>query len=188
MSQSVTQRPRGRLDARGAFVFGVTRAFAVDLPERLDIVQRHRRRTRQFAFAIEPRARRRGTRSHTTSSTHGPPTIQNRRGSATTGRQDRSAGWRCHSVYIAGANAIGVPGCPELAFSTASMEKVRIVLMQRRSRSSDMGCAILECPTTSRCPKGYSSAARQDATPERRYSSFGVGPRSGAISRAGAAC
>jgi hypothetical protein len=31
---------------------------------------------------------------------------------------------------------IGAPGCPEFAFWTASIERVRIVLMARRSRAS----------------------------------------------------
>src|SRR5215831_10999913 len=42
---------------------------------------------------------------------------------------------RCHKQYATGASAIGVPGCPELAACTASMDRVRMVLMQRRSRS-----------------------------------------------------
>src|SRR5216684_3433933 len=35
----------------------------------------------------------------------------------------------CHRQYTTGARAIGVPGCPELAAWTASMESVRMVLM-----------------------------------------------------------
>src|SRR5205823_1958724 len=35
----------------------------------------------------------------------------------------------CHTAYTTGANAIAVPGWPELACCTASMLKVRIVLM-----------------------------------------------------------
>jgi hypothetical protein len=36
---------------------------------------------------------------------------------------------RCHSVYATGASAIGVPGCPEFAACTASIDRVRIVLI-----------------------------------------------------------
>ena len=36
---------------------------------------------------------------------------------------------RCHSVYATGANAMGVPGWPELAAWTASIDSVRIVFM-----------------------------------------------------------
>src|SRR5580698_350798 len=36
---------------------------------------------------------------------------------------------RFHKVYTRGASAIGVPGCPDLACWTASIERVRIVLM-----------------------------------------------------------
>ena len=39
----------------------------------------------------------------------------------------------CHSVYTTGAMAIGVPGWPELAFCTASMHNVRIVLTEMSS-------------------------------------------------------
>ena len=33
----------------------------------------------------------------------------------------------CHTVYATGASAIGVPGCPELAACTASIDSVRMV-------------------------------------------------------------
>src|SRR5438045_3823451 len=42
--------------------------------------------------------------------------------------------WRVKSLYPNGARAIGVPGWPELAFCTASMDSVRTVLMQSASR------------------------------------------------------
>src|SRR3954449_9523650 len=45
---------------------------------------------------------------------------------------------RCHSVYATGARAIGVPGCPEFAFWIASIDSVRIVLMQSWSMSVSM--------------------------------------------------
>ena len=41
----------------------------------------------------------------------------------------------CQRVYATGAIATGVPGWPELAFWTASIDSVRMVLMQARSRS-----------------------------------------------------
>ncbi len=47
---------------------------------------------------------------------------------------------RCHRVYATAAKPIGAPGCPELAFCTASMDKVRIVSMLSWSRSF-CGCA-----------------------------------------------
>jgi hypothetical protein len=36
---------------------------------------------------------------------------------------------RCHSVYAVGATTIGVPEWPELAFSIASIAKVRMVFI-----------------------------------------------------------
>src|SRR5690349_5895086 len=43
---------------------------------------------------------------------------------------------RFHRVYTSGASAIGVPGWPDLACCTASMDSVRIVLMHSRSSSA----------------------------------------------------
>ncbi len=37
-------------------------------------------------------------------------------------------------MYATGARPIGAPGCPEFAFCTASIARVRIVLMQSVSR------------------------------------------------------
>src|SRR5262249_6835658 len=41
----------------------------------------------------------------------------------------------CHRQYATGAMPMGVPGWPDWAFWTASMQRVRIVLTQSRSRS-----------------------------------------------------
>src|SRR3954453_24067146 len=43
---------------------------------------------------------------------------------------------RVYRTYAIGASAIGVPGWPEFAFWTASMERVRIVSMHSRSSES----------------------------------------------------
>src|SRR3954469_10841049 len=43
---------------------------------------------------------------------------------------------RVNSEYVTGASAIGVPGWPELAFWTASIDSVRIVLMHSSSRAA----------------------------------------------------
>src|SRR4051794_39384573 len=43
---------------------------------------------------------------------------------------------RVHSTCASGASAIGVPGCPEFAFCTASIARPRITLIPRCSRSS----------------------------------------------------
>src|ERR1700691_1682110 len=45
----------------------------------------------------------------------------------------------CHSVYATGAIAMGVPGCPESAAWTASMARVRMVLILMRSIDSNDG-------------------------------------------------
>src|SRR5579864_5346531 len=42
--------------------------------------------------------------------------------------------WRVHRTYAMVAAPIGIPGCPELAACTASIESILIVLMQRSSR------------------------------------------------------
>ncbi len=43
---------------------------------------------------------------------------------------------RVHSTYASGASAIGVPGCPEFAFCTASIASVRIVSIHNWSNSA----------------------------------------------------
>src|SRR5262245_45986958 len=43
---------------------------------------------------------------------------------------------RFQSVYTSGANAIGVPGCPDFACCTASIDRVRMVLIDSWSSSS----------------------------------------------------
>src|SRR5215469_16017987 len=48
----------------------------------------------------------------------------------------------CHRQYATGARAIGVPGCPELAAWTASIDNVRIVLMHVASRAAQ-SCMIV---------------------------------------------
>src|SRR4249920_1786242 len=42
---------------------------------------------------------------------------------------------RVQSTWARGASAIGVPGCPELAFCTASMARARMTLMPAGSTS-----------------------------------------------------
>src|SRR5215470_5799387 len=69
---------------------------------------------------------------------------------------------RFHSVYTSGANAMGVPGWPEFAFWTASMESVRIVLIASWSSS------LLVMPSGLRC-----------------FSPLSCQPRSPALSRLG---
>jgi hypothetical protein len=58
------------------------------------------------------------------------------------------AGWKCRNrsqrTCTTGAKAIGVPGWPEFAFWTASMARVRIVLMQGRSR---LGSFVIKPPS-----------------------------------------
>src|SRR5579871_2388213 len=49
----------------------------------------------------------------------------------------------CHRQYATGARAIGVPGCPELAAWTASIDNVRIVLMHVESRSMILCMIVL---------------------------------------------
>src|SRR5690349_16042865 len=51
----------------------------------------------------------------------------------------------CHRQYATGASAIGVPGCPELAACTASIDSVRIVLMHVVSRSFRLSMCGLPC-------------------------------------------
>src|SRR5215469_7840333 len=73
---------------------------------------------------------------------------------------------RFQMVYTNGARAIGVPGWPELACCTASIERVRIVLIQSWSRRSprvprlggSMDVAILVVDLSVIC--GFSRSSR----------------------------
>src|ERR1700740_1439429 len=75
----------------------------------------------------------------------------------------------CHKQYATGASAIGVPGCPELAACTASMERVRIVLMLVRSMLSitgEMGDAIAALIES---PFAVPSSTKQVTVPHRPF-------------------
>ena len=50
---------------------------------------------------------------------------------------------RVNSVYATGARPIGAPGCPELAFWTASIDSVRIVLMHSSSSSVPVSVVVI---------------------------------------------
>ena len=63
------------------------------------------------------------------------PRARSGRGWARSGRRGRSAGSAARACRRPGASAIGVPGWPEFAFWIASIESVRIVLMQSWSMS-----------------------------------------------------
>ena len=46
---------------------------------------------------------------------------------------------RVQRIYAAGAIPIGIPGCPDFAFWTASIDRQRIVFMQSSSRALRLG-------------------------------------------------
>src|SRR6516164_6545727 len=55
--------------------------------------------------------------------------------------------WRVHKTYATGAAPSGIPGCPEFAFWTASIDSVRMVLMQSSSSGSNVVLmAPPDCP------------------------------------------
>src|SRR5208337_2066319 len=55
--------------------------------------------------------------------------------------------WRVHKTYAIGAAPNGIPGCPEFAFWTASIDSVRMVLMQSSSIGSNVVLmAPPDCP------------------------------------------
>src|SRR5271165_1141935 len=54
----------------------------------------------------------------------------------------------CQRVYATGASAMGVPGCPEFAACTPSMESVRMVLILVSSMDGGAGdCSAGDCST-----------------------------------------
>src|SRR5580692_3354248 len=82
----------------------------------------------------------------------------------------------CHSENITGARPMGAPGCPEFAFCTASIARVRIVLMHSVSR---LGCFSNVCSVTIFCwltmspsrVRGYPLSGVQglDAPPAEKF-------------------
>jgi hypothetical protein len=46
-------------------------------------------------------------------------------------------------MYAAGAIAIGMPGCPDLAFCTPSIERQRMVLTHNSSNSDKPGWLVV---------------------------------------------
>src|SRR5215469_16568236 len=92
---------------------------------------------------------------------------------------------RCHSVYATGAIPIGVPGCPELAFWTASMHRPRIVLMDSVSRSVVVKLASVRDRFRARARFPVLSLAQCPVlrVSSLAYRGFGPGIGSGAVGR-----
>ena len=83
-------------------------------------------------------APRRGRAASRAASRRGPPRARSGRGWARSGRPGRSAGSAARACRRPAPSPSACPGCPEFAFWIASIESVRIVLMQSWSMSSAM--------------------------------------------------
>src|SRR6266481_556452 len=83
---------------------------------------------------------------------------------------------RFQSVYTSGASAIGVPGCPDFACCTASIERVRIVLIDSWSSCSFVIASpsfvqrrhLAEAPEVSLGPAALGRQERLDEVPGHR--------------------
>src|SRR5258705_695307 len=82
-------------------------------------------------------------------------------------------------MYAAGASAIGVPGCPDCAFSTASIARARIELMLRHATSGD------DSASREKDNEGSALTARVRVLSAFRTSSFRVGGPGSAGDRVG---
>src|SRR3954468_17631724 len=82
---------------------------------------------------------------------------------------------RVKRTYASGARPIGAPGWPEFAFSTASIDSVRIVFIASSS-SARVSVVVVTGPLPSWLPGQYPPSWGQDppSAPERRA----VRPRS----------
>src|SRR5437763_9583299 len=90
---------------------------------------------------------------------------------------------RFQSVYTSGASAIGVPGCPDFACCTASIERVRIVLIDSWSSCSFVIASpsfvqrrhLAEAPEVSLGPAALGRQERLDEVPGHRRADGSAG-------------
>ena len=120
---ALAQRAGGGLDPLGVAILGMARRAAAPLPELLEL-RRSAGRTRSGAAAS------------TAACSRGRPRARTGRARATANRPGLKRRWRDHRTCASGAHPSGNPGWPDFAFSTASSESVRTVLMHSWSVSS----------------------------------------------------
>src|SRR5689334_16096822 len=75
---------------------------------------------------------------------------------------------RVHSTCAAGASAIGVPGCPEFAFCTASIANPRMTLTPRCSSSSLTPAPFRHVVAAYVVPKAQTSEERRSGLEYRK--------------------
>ena len=164
------------------------RRLAAELAEAPDVVERDRRLAEPSRSPRSPPASRSGAASTTAASRRGRSRARSGRGSARSDPAGSKRMTRFQSVYTSGASAIGVPGWPELAACTASIDSVRMVLMASWSscvgieswsfRGSSWSClrvrratidpsAVAISSTTERAARRTSSAAPSAHPPSR---------------------
>ena len=88
----------------------------------------------RFVLLVDGLSPRSGAAANRAASTHARSRARSGRGWARRDLAGRSAGIAATGSRPPAPCAMGVPGCPELAACTASMDSVRMVLMLRRSR------------------------------------------------------
>ena len=124
VADALAERPGRRLDAARMAALGMAGGAAAELAETLDLVDRHVGIAGQVQQPVEQH--------------RAVPVRQRRsgRGRANPGPAGRSAGTCVNSTVAMSAMPIGMPGWPDLAFSTASIASARSALAMRRSFGS----------------------------------------------------
>ncbi len=91
VGDALAERAGRGLDPRGQMVFGMARAFAAELAEMLQVVERHRGRAEALVFRVDRGDAGQMQAANRAASRRGPRTARNGRGWARSGRRDRSA-------------------------------------------------------------------------------------------------
>ena len=126
IGEALAERAGRRLDAGGMAVFGMAGGLRAQLAEMLDLVDGHVLVAGQIEQRIEQHRAVAGRQDEAVAV--GP----------VRGLRDRISGSGVNSTVAMSAQPIGRPGWPELAFSTASMERKRIALAIRSCCSRDV--------------------------------------------------
>ena len=161
VGQALAERAGRGLDAQVRLVLGVAGGVRAELAERLQVA-RSSADSRSDAAAS------------TAASSRGRSRARSGRGPAIADCRDCACRWSLHRTSAMSAMPIGMPGCPELAFWTASIARARMALASCR-RCDDL--------TFGRLEGRHSGSFRAAALEGRAFWTRSDGPGSGTDAR-----
>ena len=126
IAEALAERAGRGLDAGGMAVFGMAGGLGAELAEVLDLVDGHVLVAEEIEQRIEQHRAVAGRQDEAVAV--GPVRVV----------RDRTSGTLVNSTVAMSAQPMGRPGWPELAFSTASMERERIALAIRSCCSREV--------------------------------------------------